>query len=137
MFLNHHDDTRQLASGKATALLQSDRIQPDLGPIGIALDVHMRRFGSVTGVEEESIWTNAEDGRHFSIFIVSALTANTLSNDRITLASAADTQTNAGAQRPLPKRGRQLQQASLCRTDHLTLALADKLSTSPRLICAN
>ena len=53
MFLNHHDDTSQLAPRKAAALLQSDRIEQEFGPIGIPLDVDMGGFGAVAGIDEE------------------------------------------------------------------------------------
>ena len=66
MFLNHHDDTSQLAPRKAAALLQSDRIEPEFGPIGIPLDVDMRGFGAVAGIEEEPIGSDAEDGADFA-----------------------------------------------------------------------
>jgi len=63
--LSHHqNDTRQFAPGKPAAVLQADWVQPDLGAIGVALDVHVGWLGAVAREEEAPVWPDTQNGRH-------------------------------------------------------------------------
>ncbi len=64
MLSHHQNDTREFAAGKPAALLEADRVQPDLGAIGIPLDMHMSGLGTVAREEEEPVRPNPQDGRH-------------------------------------------------------------------------
>ena len=64
MLTNHQNDTRDLAARKATAVLQADRVEPDLGAIGVSFDMHVWWFGAVTSEEEAPVGANAKDGGH-------------------------------------------------------------------------
>jgi len=61
---HHQNDTGEFATGKPTALLEADRIQPDLGAIGISLDMHMRWLGTVAREEEETVRSDTQDSWH-------------------------------------------------------------------------
>lgn len=89
VLLHRHDDTCQLAPRDAAALLKPNGIKPGLGAIRIALNVYVRGLGPVTDVEEESVRTNAEDGRHRSMFIMHAAVAIRSATSHITWSSAA------------------------------------------------
>jgi len=92
VLLHRHDDTCQLAPRDAAALLKPNGIKPGLGAIRIALNVYVRGLGPVTDVEEESVRTNAEDGRHRSMFIMHAAVAIRSATNHITPRSAAKAQ---------------------------------------------
>lgn len=62
--MNHENDTRELAPRKAAAVLKPHGIEPDLGAIGVALDVDVRWLAAVTREEEATIGADAKDGRH-------------------------------------------------------------------------
>jgi len=64
LFTHQHDDTRQFAARKAAAVLEPDRIQPNLGPIRIPLHVNVCGLSAVTGEKEASVWTDTENGAH-------------------------------------------------------------------------
>lgn len=64
VLMHHQNDTRDLAARKATAVLEPDRIEPDLGPIGVALDMDVRWLGAITGEEKAAVGADAQDGRH-------------------------------------------------------------------------
>ena len=64
VLMDHQNDTRDLAARKATALLQPNGIEPDLGAIGVASDVDMRRLGAITREEEAAVGPDAKNGRH-------------------------------------------------------------------------
>ena len=72
MLLHHYYNTCQLSPRKAAALLKSDWIEPDLGPICVALDMHVRRLCAVASEEEETIRTNTENRRNSETFSVRA-----------------------------------------------------------------
>lgn len=64
MLTDHENDTSDFAPRKAAAPLEPDRIEPDLGAIGIALDVNVGRLSTITRVEEAAVGPQAKDGRH-------------------------------------------------------------------------
>ena len=64
MLTDHENDTRDLTARKAAAVLEADRIEPDLGAIGVALDVDVRRLSAITREEEAAVGPDAKDGRH-------------------------------------------------------------------------
>ena len=64
VLMNHQNDTRDLASRKAATVLEPDGIKPDLGAIGVALDMDVRWLGAITGEEEATVGADAKDGRH-------------------------------------------------------------------------
>ena len=64
MLMDHQNNTRDLASRKAAAVLKPHWIKPDLGAIGVALHVDMRRLAAVTREEEAAVGADAKDGRH-------------------------------------------------------------------------
>jgi len=64
VLMNHQNDTGDLASRKAATVLEADGIEPDLGAVGVALDVDVRWLGAITGKEEEAVGADAQDGRH-------------------------------------------------------------------------
>lgn len=64
VLVNHKNDTRDLAARKAAAVLEPDGIKPDLGAIGIALNVDVRRLGAISREEEATVRPDAKDGRH-------------------------------------------------------------------------
>lgn len=50
---------------EAAAILQSNRLQPKLGEVVIALDMHMRRLIAITRIKEKPVRANSQNGRHF------------------------------------------------------------------------
>ncbi len=64
VLMNHQNDTRDLASRKAAAVLKPDGIEPDLGAISVALDVDVRRLDAITPEEKAAVGPDAKDGRH-------------------------------------------------------------------------
>lgn len=48
-------DSTEFCSIKATASLQPDRIEPELGDLVLTLDVNVLRFIAIAGVKEQSI----------------------------------------------------------------------------------
>jgi hypothetical protein len=50
---------QQFPSVEPSARLKCHRINPEFRFVFVALNVDMRRFVSISGVEEESIWTRA------------------------------------------------------------------------------
>ena len=64
MLPHQTQDTTNLGPTEATAFLKANRIEPDLGPILITLDVDVRRLLAVTREEEEPVGTGAENSRH-------------------------------------------------------------------------
>jgi hypothetical protein len=63
---------------KATASLQPDRIEPELGDLVLTLDVNVLRFITIAGVEEQSIRAYPEYCRH--LFFVSNCSLASLLN---------------------------------------------------------
>ena len=64
VLMDHANDTRDLPARKAAAVLEPDRIEPDLGAIGVALDVDVRWLSAIARVEEAAVGPDAKDGRH-------------------------------------------------------------------------
>ena len=64
MFPHRQNDTCQFAARKAATLLEAHRIQPDLGAVGVPLNVHMWRLCSIAGEKEEPVWTETQNSRH-------------------------------------------------------------------------
>ena len=62
--MDHQNDTRDLAARKATALLKPNRIEPDLGAIGVALHVDVRWLAAIAREEEAAVGPDAKNGRH-------------------------------------------------------------------------
>jgi len=57
----------QFRSRKTAAFLQPDRVNPKLGDMVLALDMHMRWFIAITCVKEEAIGPCSEYSRHASL----------------------------------------------------------------------
>src|SRR5262245_61059660 len=49
----------KLCTNKSVIALQSKRIKPELYQLVVSLNVHMRRFITIPGVKEETIWTDS------------------------------------------------------------------------------
>lgn len=64
MLTDHQNDTRDLSARKATAVLKPDRIKPDLGAVGIALDMHMGRLRPISREKEAAVRTDTKNGGH-------------------------------------------------------------------------
>ena len=64
VLMDHENDTCNLAARKAAAVLKPDGIEPDLGAIGVALDVNVRRLSAITREEEAAVRPDAKDSRH-------------------------------------------------------------------------
>jgi hypothetical protein len=62
--LDHPLNAAQFLSAKASIPLQSNRIQPELGLTIVALDMDVRRLGSIAGIEEKTVWTMSHDRGH-------------------------------------------------------------------------
>ncbi len=61
---DHENDTGEFAARKATAGVKADRIEPNLGPIGIALDMDMRRLRAIASEEKEAVGSDTENSGH-------------------------------------------------------------------------
>lgn len=59
-------DPPQFLSGKASTSFKADRIEPNLRFAIITFYMYVRRFITIAGIEEESIWANTLNGRHQS-----------------------------------------------------------------------
>ena len=57
----------ELVTAEPTAVFQADGVEPEFGNIAFSLDVYMRRFVPVRGVDKEAVRSYAEQGRHTSI----------------------------------------------------------------------
>ena len=64
MLADERGDPVELRTPEASALVEADRIEPELGKVLVALHVDVRRLGPVTGVEEEPVGASPEHGRH-------------------------------------------------------------------------
>ena len=64
MLAHHQYDTSEFAARKATAVLEANRVQPQLGAIGVALNVDVRRLIPIAGEEEAAVRADAKDGGH-------------------------------------------------------------------------
>jgi hypothetical protein len=65
LVLAHHQyDTSQFTARKATAVLETNRVQPHLGAIGIALNVDVGRLVPIAGEEEAAVRADTKDGGH-------------------------------------------------------------------------
>lgn len=71
-------DSTEFCSIEATASLQPDRIEPELGDLVLTLDVNVLRFIAIAGVKEQSIRAYPEYCRHF--FFVSNCSLASLLN---------------------------------------------------------
>ena len=71
-------DSTEFCSIKATASLQPDRIEPELGDLVLTLDVNVLRFIAIAGVKEQSIRAYPEYCRH--LFFVSNCSLASLLN---------------------------------------------------------
>jgi hypothetical protein len=54
----------ELRAREAGTRLQIDRTKPKFGFAGVALHMDMRRFMAIASVEEKTVRTRSEDGRH-------------------------------------------------------------------------
>ena len=61
-----HDsrDTSDFRAAESTTFFKSDRIEPEFRNIVISFHVHVNRFVTIPGVEEEPIWPAPENRRH-------------------------------------------------------------------------
>lgn len=64
MFLYESPHPIDLVAAKATAVLKHDWIEPEFGDVLISFDVNVWWLVSVTGVEKESVRTDAQYGWH-------------------------------------------------------------------------
>ena len=60
-------DPPELVTAESTAVFQADGVEPEFGNVTFSLDVHMRRFVPVPGVDKEPVRSYAEQGRHTPI----------------------------------------------------------------------
>ena len=67
VFLYQLRQSVDLGRAEPTAVLQADWVEPELRLFCLTCDVHMRRFAPVSREEEHSVWTIAEDRRHWAI----------------------------------------------------------------------
>jgi hypothetical protein len=65
LFYQAHESIRFYFT-EALIALQPSRLEPDLCGGFLALNMNMRRFSTVPGIEEESIRSNAQDSWHFN-----------------------------------------------------------------------
>ncbi len=71
-------DSTEFCSIEATASLQPDRIEPELGDLVLTLDVNVLRFIAIAGVKEQSIRAYSEYCWH--LFFVSNCSLASLLN---------------------------------------------------------
>ena len=64
MLTDEDGHTVEFCAAKATALVEADGFEPELGQVLVPLHVDVRRLGPVIGVEEEPIGASPEHGRH-------------------------------------------------------------------------
>jgi hypothetical protein len=64
MFVNNALYTTNFLSRKSTTALQPDGFQPEFGNLVLSLNMHMRRFISITGIEKDAIWTRSKYSWH-------------------------------------------------------------------------
>jgi hypothetical protein len=55
-----------LVAAESPALLESDRIKPELGSSIITFNVNVRRLVALTGVKEKPVWSKSQYGRQGS-----------------------------------------------------------------------
>lgn len=53
-----------LFAAEPPAPFQSNRVQPELGLAVITLDMYVRRFAPVAGIEKKAEWSYSQDSRH-------------------------------------------------------------------------
>lgn len=66
MFGRNVLDSPEFLAREASASLETDWIEPKLRFVIITFDMHVWRFITITGIEEESVWTNSQNGGHQS-----------------------------------------------------------------------
>ena len=64
MLAHHQNDTSQFAAWKAAAIVEPNRVQPQFGPVGVALDVNVRRLIPIASEEEAAIRADAQNSGH-------------------------------------------------------------------------
>ena len=57
-------DIAEIRASQSSAFLLPDRVQPELGHMIVTFNVHMLRLVAISCIEEKSIWTMPQDGRH-------------------------------------------------------------------------
>jgi hypothetical protein len=77
MFLDQLANPVDPFPAKAVAALQPDRLKPELRLAGVTLDVDVRRFASVTCVEEEPERPHAQYSRHVRMLQPPSAKSNT------------------------------------------------------------
>src|ERR1035438_7750944 len=66
VFLNQTHDLIHLHLTESLARLQPRGLEPNLGSVPFAFNMHVRRFITVARVEEEAVGADAQDGRHLN-----------------------------------------------------------------------
>lgn len=64
MLAHHHNDTSKFTARKAATILEPNGVEPELGSIGVTLDMNMRRLDAVPGEEEAPVRPNTKNRRH-------------------------------------------------------------------------
>ena len=64
MFSIHHENTSQFGWGKASVVMEQNRIEPHFRAFRIAFDVHVRWLSTITREEEAAIGADAQNGGH-------------------------------------------------------------------------
>ena len=64
MLAHYGGKSAQLCAAKAATVVQANRVEPELGPALVALNVNMGRLAAFLGVEEEAVGADTQDRRH-------------------------------------------------------------------------
>ncbi len=64
MLLDKRLQSTEFDSVDPTAVLETNRTEPELGPPRVTLDMNVSRLSAIGGVEEQSVGSNPEDCRH-------------------------------------------------------------------------
>ena len=73
MFSYKFVDSTNLPAREPSTPVQSDRVKPELCQFVLTLHVDMRGFIMISRIEEETIWPDPQNCRHYYTFILPVL----------------------------------------------------------------
>ena len=115
---------------KAAAAVQPDRVKPELRGVVIPLNVHVRRFFPVAGIEEETLGTDAQDRWHLHL-------TDRAASRSVTVAKGESPRTPQPAGLDHMDYPRRVQRSPPCAARHSPAAQTPQFSPRPTTIRAS